>query len=145
MCLTYVTKRWKDDDLQERIGYQVVVPFRPTMSKVYTSSHRPCRKTKGVVMEKFKRSDDIGLRRADKYQSGFHCFQTEKGARSWMDKFVYTRQVIVRVKATEIHTRGKQNGYCVYVSNKLEIIEEVFVGKGIREIRKNNNVPVMNP
>ncbi len=139
MCLHVITEKYPVKQKKVVYGYQVVrVCFWYTDS--YSSVYQKCiKKMNKKIKKQIKRPNKINCIGSNFYKdnihhknylTGFHFFKTKRAAKDRINQLIDNDlhkeiYIIVRVKGEEVHTKGKEDGYVVYVSNYITILDKI--------------------
>ena len=146
MCLDLITERHLKP-VPEMIAYQIV-EAGPKLGKSYRNY---CMDNSGQTKRLGRRINATVISLYDydycnKYDSGFHCFVKLKDAINFMKliKNDSHLSILTKVKAYEIHTKGKQWGVDCIVCKKIKPIEEIYVHKDVKKRRRKLGLPIIN-
>jgi len=151
MCLRFVRRRWFGDKKPLRVGYQILLIQKVNQSLKYSSLFQKYKKEYGVVLNSDYKKELYGFEDCKPYNAGFHFFRYLKEAKLYAEQDLWpgTKAVIVRVIGSDVVAYGKDGRWSAindaYVSEKIEVLDEVWVSELVKAERKLKKIPILNP
>ena len=122
MCLSKITKIYKEPDPKERIGYKVVDLSADRTSfdfECCSLRKKPYHKTNVWLKAETSKNIRIGFDDDVSYKSGFHIFASKKGAEDWDE---YEEYDVVKVKYRGLTTTGFQDNFKTVIAKEIKVL-----------------------